>query len=909
MQHRLLTTLAIVCFSIASLAQTFTQTNSLLNFSSSSGEPCAVDMNGDYLDDVVRYTNGNLVIDYQQSDGTFIQSVYPADIDNYPTWSVAAGDLDGSGYNDLILGSGSEVSFVRANSVGTSYYEVNIDDYVFTQRTNMVDIDNDGHLDAFACHDTQLSHPYRNDGLGNMSEDQSLIATVPVGGNYASVWCDFDNDGDTDLYISKCRGGAPPSDLQRLNGLYRNNGDGTFTEMAADVNMDDNDQSWVTIFEDFDNDGDFDAYTVNHSVANRLMENDGTGYFTEVTEGSGIDATDLDSWACVGADFDNDGYVDILTQSFVNKEFYHNDGGMQFTPSALPFNDGSICDLNNDGFLDVWTGSSVWLNDGNDNHWVKFHLEGVISNSNGIGARVTIYGPWGTQIRECRSGESFAPMSTLDVHFGLGTASTLDSVQVHWPSGAITTYHDLEVDAGHVLPEAECTFDVGGLVVLGSTSLCPGQSVGLQAEVEGADYLWSNSETTSAIQVDEPGNYSVTITDADGCLGVSSIVTVTEVGDETPLITLSGAETFCEGGAVTLNSSESMGYTWSTDETSAEITVSESGTYHVTIDGICGDASSEEVTVTVVSPSLPSLSDLEVVGTGMYDVTALGDNITWYSDAAGTDLLGAGNSISVDVPSGGMNLYASSTAIHPGLSMAGGKPDNSGGGSLPSSGAYSLFDVWEAFTLDQVTVYDGGAGPGMRTIQLVDADENVLLEGTYDVGTGETVIDLGWEIPVGEDMSLRCPENNLFRNNSGVDYPYTLGEFGEIHSSFYGGGYYYYFYDWQMTAGEVTCESDLVPMTISVISGVEEWEGLQALDTYPNPVRDQLSIALDMDSPAQLSIQVIDMLGAIVVQEQYRHDGNGSRILSLDMGHLAPGSYELRLQDTNASLSRPIVKE
>ncbi|NNK81230.1 MAG: VCBS repeat-containing protein, partial [Flavobacteriales bacterium] len=257
--------IVFISSSISLSSQSFTQMTSLLSGTTSSGEPCILDMNGDNLDDVVRYSSGNLIIDYQQVDGSFEEQVYPAGINNYPSWSVAGGDLDGNGFNDLILGSGSEVSFVYANADGTGYNEVNVDDYIFTQRTNMVDIDNDGNLDAFACHDVDQSHPFKNDGTGVMSEDQSLIETVPVGGNYASVWCDFDNDGDVDMYMSKCRGGAAPTDPQRINGLYRNNGDGTFTEMAADVNMADNDQSWVTIFEDFDNDGDFDTYTVNHA--------------------------------------------------------------------------------------------------------------------------------------------------------------------------------------------------------------------------------------------------------------------------------------------------------------------------------------------------------------------------------------------------------------------------------------------------------------------------------------------------------------------------------------------------------------------------------------------------------------------------------------------------------------------
>jgi len=367
-------------FSCAGLnAQTFSNMTSLLNLPA-GGSPCVVDMNADGLDDIVTFSGANLIIDYQQADGTFSEITHNAGLANNPSWSIAAGDLDNNGYNDLMLGSGTVVSFVMANSDGTAYTENYISDYIFSQRTNIVDIDNDGFLDAFACHDVDLSHPYRNDGTGVLTEDQSLLPTVALPGNYASVFVDFDNDGDTDMYLSKCRLGSSPGDVERQNALYVNDGAGGFTEEASTYGLFDDNQSWVTIFEDFDNDGDFDAYTVNHTDQNYFRENDGAGNFTDITAGSGITATDLGSWACVGADFDNDGYVDILSESDVSDRYYHNNGDMTFTANNMPFDKGALGDLNNDGFLDVWTGATLWINDGNANNWSKIALTGTTSN-------------------------------------------------------------------------------------------------------------------------------------------------------------------------------------------------------------------------------------------------------------------------------------------------------------------------------------------------------------------------------------------------------------------------------------------------------------------------------------------------------------------------------------------------
>ena len=139
---------------------TFTNQTALLNpVIGASLEDCTVDMNNDNLDDIVRITTGHIYIDYQQLDGTFTQKDFAMNLTVYPTWSMCAGDLNEDGFNDLLLGSGSAVSFVYSNEDGTAYSEVAHPEYIFSQRSTMADIDNDGHLDAFVCHDVDLSHP------------------------------------------------------------------------------------------------------------------------------------------------------------------------------------------------------------------------------------------------------------------------------------------------------------------------------------------------------------------------------------------------------------------------------------------------------------------------------------------------------------------------------------------------------------------------------------------------------------------------------------------------------------------------------------------------------------------------------------------------------------------------------
>ncbi len=452
MKKILLSSFALL-FGATLIAQvSFTNQNNLIeNYPGTTS--ISVDMNGDFLDDFVRVSSSGIGIDYQQPNGTFNSIFYNMTIQNPPNWSVAAGDIDENGYTDLVLGNGSRVSFLFANDTGSGYSEQTHPDYIFSQRSNLADIDNDGDLDAFVCHDVDQSHPYRNDGNQVMVEDQNLIQTLNLAGNYQSLWVDYDNDGDTDMYLTKCRQGSSPGDPERTNAMYRNNGDGTYSEVAASINMADNEQSWATVFQDFDNDGDFDAYCVNHSDANRFYENDGSGVFTDIIGSTGINPTDLGAWENQGADFNNDGFVDIFSE--MARELYINNGDMTFTGIDLPFDEGAIADFNSDGYLDVAHNGNLWINDGGFNGWIKIGLQGIESNSNGVGARITIYGDWGTQIREVRAGVGYGHMSSLIAHFGIGTSTEIDQIIINWPSGIIDVIDNPDANTQHVFVEGE----------------------------------------------------------------------------------------------------------------------------------------------------------------------------------------------------------------------------------------------------------------------------------------------------------------------------------------------------------------------------------------------------------------------------------------------------------------------
>lgn len=206
--------------------------------------------------------------------------------------------------------------------------------FIASQRSTMADINNDGWLDAFVCNDTALSIPFRNLGDGEMIPDTNLIKTLNGAGAYAAIWTDYDNDRHIDLYISKCEAGAPPEDPDRINLLYRNNGDGTYSETGSQAGINDNAQSWSTSFEDFDNDGDFDAFVVNHDFQNRLYRNNGDGTFTDVIAASGINPLDLHAFENATGDFNNDGFIDIFSD--LEQQLYLGHGDLTFTGQVLP---------------------------------------------------------------------------------------------------------------------------------------------------------------------------------------------------------------------------------------------------------------------------------------------------------------------------------------------------------------------------------------------------------------------------------------------------------------------------------------------------------------------------------------------------------------------------------------------
>ena len=923
----------------------FTNRNDLLtNSDFHSGVAIGVcDMNGDGLDDIARMDEGHLLtFEYQNAQGSMFTTYEHGPVSGGSEWSMCIADVDNNGFNDVITGGAyNDVKLIQANNDGSSYSLSELPGTsLFVQGSNFADINNDGMIDYFACHDDAESRIWGNDGTGVLVEQNDWIdmATNPISdnsGNYGSVWTDFDNDGDIDLYIAKCRQGVTdPTDPRRINALFVNDGDGNYTEMADEYGLKIGWQSWTADFQDVNNDGHLDCFITNHDYQAQLLINDGTGHYNDVSATAGINVGGTPIQG-VMRDFDNDGWVDILVAGG-SQHLFLNNGDTTFTEVTGLFDNNdmesyALGDLNNDGFVDIYAGYAfiytnpsniddvLWMNDGNTNNYLAVSTTGTISNRNGIGARIEIYGDWGIQIREVRSGESYGIMNSMHQYFGLGTSTTVDSLIVRWPSGLIDVHYDIDINEKLALIEGGCLGPNVAIEALGPTTFCTGESVVLSAPGGFATYLWSTGATTPTIEVTGQGNYSVTITNADGCFSFAQGVSTIVDPELEPLIVESGNLIICGGESVLLsevNASDALSYTWSNGSTEPSIEVTESGIYSVIAQGLCGDYNSNEIEVQVVAPSPIGIGDT-IFAPGTAELYAEGNNPVWYTELVGGDSIGIGNNFTTPVINETTIYFVEDRDLIEGLDEAVGKEEHTGGSQYSgnqNSNNLLLFDVFESFVLKSVKVYTDL--PGLRKLILIDDNQQVLAEQVIDVEVGENVIELNMEIPVGNNLAFTTEEDHnwnnlgiggprLQRSAQGVDYPYLIDNIVSINSSNFGDSYYYYFYDWQIESEDISCVSDRVPVEalLDPSLSANDFNQTGEVRLFPNPSNGKVNLEISFEAQNELTIQVIDLTGKVLLENQTL----AVDMVGLDLTHLPKGLYMVKVIDGEQIYSGRVV--
>ncbi len=425
---------------------------------------------------------------------------------------VCIGDYDNDGVDDLFVTYYGENVLYKNNGNGT-FTEVTKKAGLLSGKDRwgsgcaFVDYDKDGNLDLFVANyinfDLKKAKPllcpyrgvmascghtgmpggvnllYHNNGNGTFTDVSDQAGITKTTGTYglSVLVADFNNDSWPDVYVA---------DDMAPSALYRNNKNGTFTDIAPEAgcafNLEGKVQAGMGVTAgDYDGDGWLDIFKTNFSDdTSTLYRNLGKETFDDVTitAGLGINTRWL-GWGCGFFDPDNDGWLDLflvnghiypevddlktITTYRQRKVFYRNNrhgkfedisqalGGAILEPNAS--RGCAFGDFDNDGDTDIVINAInsypelLRCDSATNNNWIKVRAIGTKSNRSGIGARIKceVEGHH-IQMEEVRSGGSYYSQNDLRVHFGVGKAPTVKRLEIQWPSGAIETFKDLPVN-------------------------------------------------------------------------------------------------------------------------------------------------------------------------------------------------------------------------------------------------------------------------------------------------------------------------------------------------------------------------------------------------------------------------------------------------------------------------------
>jgi hypothetical protein len=494
-------------------------------FETMAGGVAVFDYNNDGLLDIF-FTNGAAIPSLEKNDPSYSNRLFRNNGDGTFTdvtekaglrgvgysMGVAAGDYDNDGFTDLYVTGVNHNQLLHNNGDGTFTdvtEKVGVVGMVphlgkaWSVAAGWFDYNNDGLLDLFvvnylnyniktATHCVQQGLPaycspvdflgtpnilYRNNGDGTFTDvsEQSHISKY-VGKGMGLAFADYDNDGFTDIFVS--------NDTFE-NYLLHNNGDGTFTNVAMLAGVAYNAfgnaiAGMGADFRDIDNDGKPDIFeTAMFREGFPLYRNLGDGQFQDVAATAGLSVLTSRStaWGVGIFDFDNDGNKDLFTANsdildnameLAHRPFalpnrvFRSKGGLAFEDVsskagtsfsvAAPHRGAAFGDLNNDGKVDavvtVLNGPpEIWMNRSSSrNHWILLKLVGVKSNRDGLGTKVKVTTSLGTQYNQATTAVSYNSASDKRVHFGLGSASVIDTIELTWPSGIKQVLKNIKAD-------------------------------------------------------------------------------------------------------------------------------------------------------------------------------------------------------------------------------------------------------------------------------------------------------------------------------------------------------------------------------------------------------------------------------------------------------------------------------
>ncbi len=443
------------------------------------------DYNNDGFDDVLIVGT----IDYPSTlflnngDGSFTEKT-----DNViytttgPSIACSWGDYNNDGNIDLYIcntgntGDETAANFLFRNDGGGNFTRILEGEIVTDQDWSLgaswADYDNDGFIDLYVSNFIQENRLYKNNGDGSFTKITEGEIVTDNFNTYSANWVDYDNDGFQDLYVVNYFYSALPG---QDNCLYHNNGDGTFTKNTTSIIANDSALTQGSSWGDFNNDGLMDVYITVNDFAdikhNFLYKNIGNGDFELVNSTPSTDGGQ--TFGSAWLDIDNDGYLDLTVSNNGGSQrrlnnLYKNNGDETFTDQTddastqTPIRDfcSTISDYNNDGYADIFTPSysttivhGLYKNNGGDNNWISIRLEGVISNRSAIGARIYCYSNGMVQTREVASSTGQYTGSSLVQTFGIGSETSIDRIEIFWPSGIHQVISNPNINEIHQIPE------------------------------------------------------------------------------------------------------------------------------------------------------------------------------------------------------------------------------------------------------------------------------------------------------------------------------------------------------------------------------------------------------------------------------------------------------------------------
>jgi signal transduction histidine kinase len=386
--------------------------------------------------------------------------------ENNPIYiGVGIADIDNDGNEDVYMCNLLGKNKLYLND-GEGYFEdVSDEDYRGVgenERTNSVafaDVNNDGFLDMFITNEESTNRLFINNGAGFFTEVTKEAGLETFGGGTSAAFCDINNDGKPDLFVSN---------WARKDILYRNDShDGIikFTDITeeAGIKGEPYEKSNSVCFADINNDGYPDLFITKRKSPNKLYLNDGTGHFKDVTKEYFGNDTML-SYGASFFDFDNDGYLDLYIANVGSNVLYRNINGKKFVKVTDEFNANmngyctgtAVGDIDNDGDIDLYVssytnGESVlFINNLNNKNFFTISVKGTISNRDAIGTKLWLYEhghiddkSYLRGYREINSGTGYCSHSSKEVHFGADINKKFDIVIVFPTSGIKKTLMDV----------------------------------------------------------------------------------------------------------------------------------------------------------------------------------------------------------------------------------------------------------------------------------------------------------------------------------------------------------------------------------------------------------------------------------------------------------------------------------